>query len=234
MIEYIPYRENGRIFAAGDLHGCYHQLVSLLTKVAFDEKNDLLILVGDLCDRGPQSEECFKLIDKPWVKAIRGNHEEIFIDSCDTRGSFNWDNWITHGGQWAHDMPFSKRWEYGKKIVELPVVIVVGEGENRVNIFHAEFHGSDADLDALADKDPRIPPLSLQWGVELFKGNVSPDKHKGLSPSYVGHRISPKIHQIGSHIYIDTGAFMEEVRKDGMYGLSMVNIQTKEVYRFKY
>jgi len=240
VIKYYPHNDKGRTFVAGDLHGCYHQLETLLDRVNFDKEKDILYLPGDLGDRGPQSEKCFGLLDEDWVRSTAGNHEEIFIDSCDPRIAFNWDNWIIHGGSWAEEMPRAKRMEYVKKLFELPIVIVVGEGERRFNVFHAEFHGSDTQLDELINVKDRRVPLSLQWGKELFERRVSHEKHAGLSLSFVGHRISRFVTQIGNHVYMDTGAFMEEARKDGEYGLSLAEIDVsgkpkiKQIYRFSY
>lgn len=239
-ILYYPHNDKGRTFVAGDLHGCYHQLETLLDRVKFDKENDILYLPGDLGDRGPESEKCFGLLDEDWVRVTAGNHEEIFIDSCDPRIAFNWENWRIHGGYWAEVMSCAKRMEYVKKLFELPVVIVVGEGERRFNVFHAEFHGSDAQLDKLIEVKDRRVPLSLQWGSELFKGNVSPSKHEGLSISFVGHRITSEVKQIGSHVYMDTGAFMAEGQKESEYGLSLAEIDVsgkpkiKEIHRFSY
>ncbi|MGE6631002.1 bis(5'-nucleosyl)-tetraphosphatase PrpE [Bacillus sp. NPDC077027] len=70
----------------GDIHGCYEELIDLLTKLGYELKNGLPIhpegrtvaLVGDLTDRGPQSVEVMRFVIHAWRnKAIRyvpGNH----------------------------------------------------------------------------------------------------------------------------------------------------------------
>lgn len=70
----------GRDFVVGDLHGCFGLLMLALDKLAFDFKRDRLFSVGDLIDRGEQSEQCLKLLDEPWMHAIAGNHEYMFIE----------------------------------------------------------------------------------------------------------------------------------------------------------
>jgi hypothetical protein len=41
----------------GDVHGCYDALLDLLEKVQYTPRVDNLILVGDLVDKGPKSQE---------------------------------------------------------------------------------------------------------------------------------------------------------------------------------
>ena len=70
----------GRDFVVGDVHGCFDYLRAVLEHVQFDEVSDRLFCVGDLVDRGPQSEEAIDWIAKPWFHAVRGNHEQMAID----------------------------------------------------------------------------------------------------------------------------------------------------------
>jgi serine/threonine protein phosphatase 1 len=37
----------------------------------FDPYKDLLICVGDLIDRGPDSLQCLQLLKRPWFKTVR-------------------------------------------------------------------------------------------------------------------------------------------------------------------
>ena len=43
------------IWVVGDLHGCRAQLDAQLLRQGFDRQQDLLLSVGDLIDRGPDS-----------------------------------------------------------------------------------------------------------------------------------------------------------------------------------
>lgn len=68
-------------YCIGDLHGCHDEFVKLLELIKFDEKNDELILTGDLIGRGPlpveTMEEVFKLGKS--VKSVLGNHDLNFL-----------------------------------------------------------------------------------------------------------------------------------------------------------
>lgn len=46
-----------RILMLGDIHGCRDEFLMLLKKAKFKEGEDVLILTGDLVDKGPYSIE---------------------------------------------------------------------------------------------------------------------------------------------------------------------------------
>ena len=50
-----------RTIIIGDIHGCNKELCALLDKVK-PEKDDQVILLGDLFDRGPESWEVFHTV----------------------------------------------------------------------------------------------------------------------------------------------------------------------------
>ncbi|EHH0326059.1 serine/threonine protein phosphatase, partial [Salmonella enterica] len=54
-----------KIWVAGDLHGCYSNLIHRLDEVGFSAETDLLISVGDLIDRGTENVECLELLQMP-------------------------------------------------------------------------------------------------------------------------------------------------------------------------
>lgn len=81
--------EHGPFDIIGDVHGCYTELCSLLTKLGHTVDADThtvdvlpdrkLVFLGDLCDRGPDSPSVFKLVMKA-VKngralCVPGNHD---------------------------------------------------------------------------------------------------------------------------------------------------------------
>ena len=61
------------IWLSGDIHGCLEQLRRKLWHCRFDPWRDLLISVGDVIDRGPQSLRCLQLLEQHWVCAVRGD-----------------------------------------------------------------------------------------------------------------------------------------------------------------
>lgn len=85
------------IWLSGDIHGCLEQLRRKLWHCRFDPWRDLLISVGDVIDRGPQSLRCLQLLEQHWVRAVRGNHEQMAMDALASR---QMSLWLMNGGDW--------------------------------------------------------------------------------------------------------------------------------------
>lgn len=71
-----------RIYAVGDIHGCYEKLLVLMEKIDIDFESDRLVFLGDYIDRGPQSFEVVAYLaelKQRYTNTIflKGNHEEM-------------------------------------------------------------------------------------------------------------------------------------------------------------
>lgn len=64
----------GRLIAIGDIHGCHREFEDLLDKLDL-AKDDRLILLGDLINRGPDSGRVVELARKYATASLLGNHE---------------------------------------------------------------------------------------------------------------------------------------------------------------
>jgi serine/threonine protein phosphatase 1 len=65
-----------KTFVIGDIHGAYKALLRCLKLSKFDKKNDRLICLGDVCDRGGQVKECIdELLTIPNCIYVLGNHD---------------------------------------------------------------------------------------------------------------------------------------------------------------
>jgi calcineurin-like phosphoesterase family protein len=90
-----------RRFVIPDVHGCVVTLKRLVTDLLGLTRSDRLYLLGDLIDRGPDSRGVLDfLLDLRrhgyTVAAVRGNHEEMLLNSCHDRSSFRL--WLLNGG----------------------------------------------------------------------------------------------------------------------------------------
>lgn len=98
-----------RRFCVGDIHGHSKALQELLNKVEFDFENDLLISIGDLCDRGPDSWGVVELLMK--VKnlvCIQGNHDLWFKSFLSDKKSNQF--WIQQGGRETYNSYVNNNW----------------------------------------------------------------------------------------------------------------------------
>ncbi|TCT09674.1 metallophosphoesterase [Paralcaligenes ureilyticus] len=143
----LPANTTGRDFIVGDLHGCLDLLHAELARVGFDTAKDRLLSVGDLADRGPDSMGCLRLLREPWFYAVRGNHEDMLVDylyrvvmpyASNSAATLFFQN----GGGWVHDLGVEAERELTRdllpRVVALPYVITVGEGETQFHVAHAE------------------------------------------------------------------------------------------------
>lgn len=86
-----------RTIIVGDIHGCIQELTGLLMKLEFNQREDRLVSLGDLMDRGKAAYEVFsffrqlKLEMKERCIIVRGNHEQMLIDiACDRQMKRLW------------------------------------------------------------------------------------------------------------------------------------------------
>lgn len=70
-----------RTLVIGDIHGCWTELQALLDK-AGPAADDLILAVGDLVNRGPDSPRVLAFFrDTPNALSLRGNHEERHLEA---------------------------------------------------------------------------------------------------------------------------------------------------------
>jgi serine/threonine protein phosphatase 1 len=92
---------NKRLFAIGDIHGCFDSFKVLIeTKIQL-QKSDKLVLLGDYIDRGDKSKEVVKYIIELQEKGfdiipLMGNHEAMLLDAYESEK--NTSIWIQNGG----------------------------------------------------------------------------------------------------------------------------------------
>lgn len=96
-----------RLYAIGDVHGCYAEMCALLVRIEQDHRarpdaECFVVFLGDLIDRGPHSRDVLRhLIDRPPSFArtlvLKGNHEEMMLRSLRGEPGLIRD-WLKHGG----------------------------------------------------------------------------------------------------------------------------------------
>ena len=92
---------NKKLFAIGDVHGCFDKLKVLIEEKIQIKKSDKVILLGDYIDRGTQSKEVIDYIIELKEKGfdilpLIGNHEAMLLDAL-ANNEFLF-LWIQNGG----------------------------------------------------------------------------------------------------------------------------------------
>ncbi len=92
---------SNRLFAIGDIHGCFDSLKELVEHEIQLQKGDKLILLGDYIDRGPKSKEVvdfiFELQENGYgVVPLVGNHEVMLLEAFNDEKLVS--KWIQNGG----------------------------------------------------------------------------------------------------------------------------------------
>ncbi len=90
-----------RLFAIGDIHGCFDSLKELVESKIQLDINDKLILLGDYIDRGDKSKEVVDYIiglqEKGYdIIPLIGNHELLLLEAYEDEK--NKPKWIQNGG----------------------------------------------------------------------------------------------------------------------------------------
>ena len=90
-----------RIFAIGDVHGCFDTLRELVESAIQLNKADMLILLGDYIDRGSQSKLVLDyliwLLNEGYnIIPLKGNHEAMLTDAI--KDNYYLWIWLYNGG----------------------------------------------------------------------------------------------------------------------------------------
>jgi len=209
-----------RAYVIGDVHGRFDLLERLLGAVHSDlrkrpVRKALLVFVGDLIDRGPQSAEVIEHLRRYRHQGVKttfllGNHEEVLLRILRGDGALIW-KWRSFGG--AECLK-----SYGVDPGELSKL---GEAEaletvrNAVPKTHVEFLESFADSCRFGDflfVHAGIRPgieidqqrqADLRWIRDPF---LLDETDHGFVVVH-GHTISPEVEVLPNRIGIDTGAY---------------------------
>lgn len=191
------------IFVVGDLHGCYQPLMAALERVGFDTGCDLLVSVGDVIDRGSQNLACLDLLQQPWFRAVRGNHEQMALDALNDAGRIAL--WRANGGDWFFRLEEQQQKLacHGLSLVaQLPYVIEIVTANQRTVVAHADYP---------ADRYQFEQPLP--WAQVLWNRQRLSQAMAGIGGPIVGadgflfgHTPLRKPLTFWNMHYIDTGA----------------------------
>lgn len=212
-VSHFVLNDRGRDFCVGDIHGHFSRLAMMLQRIGFDHEHDRLFSVGDLVDRGPESEQVLEWIGRPWFHAVRGNHEEMAIRWAAGDRSFE-QHYADWGGAWMMNLPAARQKIFATAFDRLPYAIDVDTHQGLIGIVHAEVWGRSwqgmVDALTLASNSADLRRIAQQalWTTYRIETNWQ-DPVEGVHAVVAGHATVDHIRQFGNAYYIDTGGWRD-------------------------
>ncbi|HWZ93735.1 MAG TPA: metallophosphoesterase [Opitutaceae bacterium] len=193
---------NGRLIAIGDIHGCHLEFAELLERVALT-KDDQLILIGDLVNRGPDSGKVIDLAKQHQAISLLGNHELRLLNYRKTKDHV----FLKESDEETFNRLRPEDWAY---LEAMPLTHYVGE-LNTVFV-HGGF---------LPNEPWQKQPASVVTRIQVIDGENRPRKRADApdapmwadlwsGPPFVvyGHTPRPEIYKLKWSVGIDTACVM--------------------------
>jgi serine/threonine protein phosphatase 1 len=209
-----------RAYVVGDIHGRLDLLEDLLAKIHADlqhrpARKTLLVFVGDLIDRGPNSAEVIDRL-RTYKRAgiqpvfLLGNHEEVLLRIVEGDESLIW-SWLQFGGLQCLE-------SYGvdpEKLRKLSGAEIVQAVRAAVPTTDIEF--MESFIDSCRFGDYLFVHAGIRPGIALEQQSQSDlrwirdaflldDTDHGFVVVH-GHTISEEVEELPNRIGIDTGAY---------------------------
>ncbi len=198
-------KKSGRVFVVGDIHGEITKFNEKLTEINFDKKQDIMISVGDLIDRGEDSLSCLALINEPWFHCVRGNHEQMALDAITEKSDERIMHWMQNGGDWyikllPEDNLYATR--LIRQVEHLPYVIEFDNDGQTIVICHADYPCNEYGFGKAISGEASIWDRQRYTDSRAnYTGNI-----KGADLFIFGHTPVKKAVRYENQLYIDTGA----------------------------
>ena len=220
---------DNRVWVIGDIHGYVETLKSLIENLNLGSK-DIVICLGDMVDRGPDSAGVVKLfMEKENLYSLKGNHEEMLLmDWEKTNGLGNY----SHDGFWSSLSPLSREdmIEIMTFIRFLPTEIIL----DKFRLVHAGY----CDMPYAESLEQQTDTERL-WSRDIFTVNYPFDQERTV---IVGHTIIQNYGVIGdnevwnstkllkdgraSAIGIDTGIYLQ---KEGNPRITAIELSSGKI-----
>nr|WP_255771539.1 metallophosphoesterase [Microbulbifer guangxiensis] len=149
----VGLNTTGRDFVVGDVHGHFSQLQHQLKLLQFDGNSDRLFCVGDVVDRGEESEAMLELVDQRRCFSVLGNHEAMMIAGFEKPEDAGLH--LSNGGEWFYRLPRTRQQRYAEQARTWPWAIEIETSRGPVGLVHANvpqssWHEVSKQLQAMA------------------------------------------------------------------------------------
>lgn len=111
----------------------------LLTLAEYESAVDIVYSLGDVIDRGPESQRTLEwFVGRPGAYLLLGNHEALMMQSAEDHHARQ--IWSRHGGEWGHRLEAREQFLYTCMLRTLPLTAEISYGADsyRVGLVHAD------------------------------------------------------------------------------------------------
>lgn len=214
LISRVCVNTRGQDYAVGDIHGAFAALERALELIRFDPERDRLFSVGDLVDRGPESNTVGTWLDKLWFHAICGNHDFMAWRSALGDPFADVDH-RAHGGEWLDQLSAVEREHIGLRLAALPLALEVETPAGLVGLVHADcpfddwHHMHEVDVGSLGQMESAA--AQCLWSMARYERSYT-GVVKNIRAVVHGHITLPSMATLGNAYFIDTGGWQRAGR----------------------
>lgn len=227
-----------RTIVIGDVHGCIDEFNELIKLLSYNKKNDRLILLGDLLDRGPDSVAVIKKAREMDLECILGNHEAKYLKWFNSSASGKnirgkqeyYNNLSVEDSNYIFHMPLS---------LKIDNTILVHAGV-RSDIPLEKQTKDDLCYMRYSDINKKFISLKKIWrdGIEATGAHFWSEFWTGPESIIYGHHvhslISPLIEEVQPNVFcygIDTGCcFGGRLSAIILETKEIIQVQAKQIY----
>lgn len=209
-VQSLGRNERGRDLVVGDIHGQRATFERLLEMVNYDPQGgDRILLLGDVIDRGPDSAGMLEWLRRDGVTCIRGNHEQLMLDTLEGNKDIE-ELWMEHnGGQWARALSDADREVWRGLLRGLPLGLEVEGAQGKFVLVHAEVPEETPwwALKAWLEEGDRCCGILALWSRARFRHDSSYDR--GVTDvwrTFHGHVPLRELKQVSNMRWIDAAA----------------------------
>jgi len=217
---------NKRLFAIGDIHGCFNTFRTLLEQKIQIREGDKIILLGDYIDRGTQSREVIDYIidlkEKGFdIVPLLGNHEAMLLDAYKNEEFTS--IWIQNGGsETLKSFDITSLKDIEPKHIEFFKGLDYYFAFEEYLFVHAGFN--DSDSNPFADKYSMIWVCKQTYENPLLMNKIIIHGHRPI-PVEICKEI---VHSDKNVINLDTGCVYSNMTGYGT--LTAIELNTRSLY----
>lgn len=215
-----------KLFAIGDIHGCFDSFRTLVEQKIQIRKDDKVILLGDYIDRGPHSKEVVDYIidlqDRGFdIVPLIGNHEAMLLDTLNNNEYLS--KWIQNGGnETVRSFGLSSLGKLAPRYIDFFKGLLYYFEFEKYLFVHAGFN--DAINNPFEDRYYMIWRCSEKYEHPSLKDKIIVHGHRPISVAACTENIFSQ----NSVINLDTGCVYSD--NSGYGSLTALELYTKCLY----